>query len=285
VTAIYSSAAGAAAVERRYREYLDQWPVPCRQLRVPTRQGETFVVASGPADGPPVLLLHGAGANAAMWLGDIASWSRQHRVYAVDVIGEPGRSAPSRPPLASDAYRCWLDDVLAGLGVATAAFVGVSLGGWLAADYATGRPDRVDRLVLVCPGGIGRQRLRIVPVALALAPFGERGRRALMRIVLGPDARAALPPGAALTEYVLLINRHVRPRRVRLPVFGDDALRRLTMPTLAIVGGRDMFFDSDDTRRRLERTVPGVTIDHLPGSGHLLVGQTERISGFLTEGR
>jgi pimeloyl-ACP methyl ester carboxylesterase len=74
------------------------------------------------------------------------------------MIGEPGLSAPSRPRLASDAYALWLDDVLHELGVARASLVGVSLGGWLALDYATRRPERVERLALLCPGGVGKQR-------------------------------------------------------------------------------------------------------------------------------
>ena len=79
---------------------------------MPTRHGETFVVVCGPPSAPPMLLLHGSGANAAMWLAEIESWAARFRIYAVDVIGEPGFSAPSRPSLASDAYALWMDDVL-----------------------------------------------------------------------------------------------------------------------------------------------------------------------------
>nr|BFE80953.1 hypothetical protein GCM10020093_035540 [Planobispora longispora] len=171
----YTSAEGARAVERRYRELLELWPVPAEHLRVPTRQGETFVVACGPPDAPPVVLLHGSGINSVMWAEATPAWSRHFRLYAVDMIGEPGLSAPSRPPLDSDAYALWLDDVLAGLGVERASFVGVSLGGWLAVDYATRRPGRAGRLALLCPGGIGGQKYGMLLVALLLQLFGRRG--------------------------------------------------------------------------------------------------------------
>ena len=103
MTPIYTSPDGARAVEQRYRELLDGWPVPADHLRVPTREGETFVVASGRADAPPLVLLHGSGSNALMWAPDVAAWSERFRVYAVDLIGEPGLSAPARPPLTSGA--------------------------------------------------------------------------------------------------------------------------------------------------------------------------------------
>ena len=219
MTAIYGSVAGRHAIERRYRDLLGRWPVPSEHLTVPTSQGETFVVASGPPDAPPLVLLHGAGANSAMWLGDVAVWSEHFRVYAVDVIGEPGLSAPSRPPLASDAYASWLDDVLRGLAVDRISIVGVSLGGWLALDYAIRRPARVNRLALLCPGGVGRQKWGVVVAALLLRPFGRWGLRTTMRLAMG-----GLPPADEITEYFMLIHRNFRPRRELLPTFGDDAL-------------------------------------------------------------
>ena len=55
--------------EQRYREHLDAWPVPHEELRVATGAGETFVVVSGPVDAPPLVLLHGSGANTSTWRG------------------------------------------------------------------------------------------------------------------------------------------------------------------------------------------------------------------------
>ena len=66
-----------------------------------------------------------------MWMGDVAAWAEHFRVYAVDVIGDAGLSAPSRPPLASDAHALWLDDVMQALSLERASLVGVSLAdGW-----------------------------------------------------------------------------------------------------------------------------------------------------------
>lgn len=42
-------------------------------------------------------------------------WAAHFRVFAVDLIGDAGLSAPSRPPLESDAHALWLNDVMDGL--------------------------------------------------------------------------------------------------------------------------------------------------------------------------
>ncbi|GAA0371140.1 alpha/beta hydrolase [Microbispora corallina] len=284
MTGVYRSDEGARAVREGYRAFLERWPVPSEHLRIPTRQGETFAVACGPPEGPPVVLLHGSGANSAMWMPDVAAWSSRLRVHAVDVIGEPGLSAPSRPPLGSDAYAQWFDDVLDGLGLARTAVVAVSLGAWLALDHAIRRPGRVTRLALLSPGGVGRQKIGVLLAAPALLPFGRWGRRRLLRLALGP---VAVRPEAAGREYgafVLLVHRHFRPRRDRLPVFGDEALAGVAAPMLVVAGGRDAMLDSHDTARRLGRAVPGADVRLLPEAGHLLPRQTEPILGFLLEG-
>jgi pimeloyl-ACP methyl ester carboxylesterase len=278
---IYKNAEGERAVGERYLQFLRRWPVPNQQLRVRTREGETFVIASGPEGAPPVVLLHGGAANSAAWMGDIAAWAAHFRVYAVDLIGEPGLSAPSRPPLSSEAHALWLDDVLQALSLRQASFVGVSLGGWMALDYATRRSERVESLVVLCPGGIGRQKVGIVFKTIFLRMCGSWGKQKLRESILGrtpPEVPAAVGP---FVEFFALIHEQFQPRMVRLPRFCDEALKKLTMPALAIVGGQDVLLDSAETRRRLQTNVPRAEVRYLPEAGHFLSGQRNTILEFL----
>jgi pimeloyl-ACP methyl ester carboxylesterase len=284
MTSVYKSAEGERAVRERYLELLKHWPVPNQQLRVPTREGETFVVSCGPPDAPPLVLLHGSMANSAMWTGDVAAWAAHFRVYAVDVIGDAGLSAPSRPPLPSEAHALWLDDVLQGLSLASAAMAGVSFGGWLALDYATRRPQRVESLVVLCPGGVGRQKIGIVFKTIPLRMLGSWGTRRARELVLG---RAPANPAPALQyfiEFMSLIHQTFRPRMVKLPIFTDVALQRLAMPVMAILGGKDVLIDSAETKRRLRRNVPHANIRYFPDAGHFISAQRDAILEFLLTG-
>jgi pimeloyl-ACP methyl ester carboxylesterase len=66
-----------------------------------------------------------------------------------------------------------------------------------------------------------------------------------------------------------------------IPVFSDAALRKLTMPVLTVVGGKDVVFDSHETRRRVRATMPNGTVRMLPDAGHGLVDTTEMVCEFL----
>jgi pimeloyl-ACP methyl ester carboxylesterase len=276
-TQIYTSRAGADDVGHRYREILDSWPVPSEQHRIPTRAGTTFVVTSGPVDAPPLVLLHGSGSHAGTWIGDIATWARDFRVHAVDMLGEPGGSDPVRLPLGTDGVASWLDDVLDTLGVAHASLVGMSLGGWTALDYTIRRPARVDRLALLCPGGIGRQTMGWLPKAVLLRALGKRGRRRTAQIVTGLDGVSA----ATVLDDVVRIFAHFKPRTERLPIFTDDDLRAISIPVQVIVGDRDVMMDSAETTRRVKQLVTDAAVTVLPDTGHAIVGQTDTVMQFL----
>jgi pimeloyl-ACP methyl ester carboxylesterase len=200
------------------------------------------------------------------------------------VIGHPGLSAPSRPDYHTDAHAAWLDDVLEGLGIERAAFIGLSLGGWLAIDYATRRPDRGTGLVLLAPGGVGRELTSMTELLFVILPlmmFGKWGRAKARRRMLGPMPGANDPRARAVGEFVSLINRHFRQRLDKVARFGDATLKRLTMPILLIVGEKDPMLDSRETMQRLTDNAPQTEALSLPDIGHAVIGQTRVILEFL----
>jgi len=280
-TPSFKSPVGRDAVLAAYRAVLADWPVPHEEQRIATRYGETFVVVSGPVDAPPLVLLHGAQANAAAYVFEIEAWAAHFRVYAIDTIGDAGLSAEVRPPLDSDAHALWLDDVLDGLGIARTRIVGTSMGGWLALDYATRRPERVERLALLCPAGIGTQKnflLRLVPL-LFLGPWGLRRAWTL---VVGEPPPITTPLQQRFSTLMGLVAKHFRVRYVTFPRLTDAQLARLPR-TLVIVGGQDVLIDSHHTKTRLEAHCPQATIRFLPAGRHYLPNQGPTLLEFLLE--
>jgi pimeloyl-ACP methyl ester carboxylesterase len=272
----YDSAAGEREVMALYDRALAGWLVPCETSYIGTRHGRTFVIASGDPAAAPLVLLHGANSNAVSWIGDAAAYSRSHRVYAVDIPGEPGRSDPNRPSWEGLAFAEWLADLLDGLGLRATALLGLSQGGWITLKFATACPDRVTRLVLLAPGGVTPARLSFILRAIPLSMLGRPGAEALNRIVFG---REPMHPDAV--AFMDAIMTHFKPRIGAQRLFTDDELRRLSMPVLLIAGAQDALFDSAKTAARLAALAPHLTQRVLPDRGHVLVGLTEEVCRFL----
>ncbi len=273
---IYKSPAGEQAILARYEAALARWPVPYTTLTIPTRHGDTFIIASGNQMAPPLVLLHGAGTNSAMWAGDIAEYSRHYRVLAVDLLGEPGKSAPNRPSWAGAAYAEWLEDVLNGLQLSAATIIGLSQGAWVALKFAAACPERVTSLVVLSPGGIVPDKLSFVVRAIPLSLLGGWGIKRLNHLVLGGQA---VP--AEVEDTMKLLMTHFKPRIGALPAFTDTELQRLTMPVQLVMGKRDALRDADKIAARMQPLIPHLTVTIMPEGGHALVNARRDILPFL----
>ncbi|HEX3051624.1 MAG TPA: alpha/beta hydrolase [Aggregatilineaceae bacterium] len=276
MSTIFKSPAGEKAVMDLYDSLLAHWPVPYQGLHLPTRHGETFVIASGDEARPPLILIHGAGSNSTVWAGD-ADYLTNFRTYAVDLLGEAGKSAPNRPDWNSPAYAEWLEDVLDGLKIEKTALLGMSQGGWTALKFATYKPERVAKLVLLCPGGVVPDRKSFVFRAIFLALLGKSGMRRLVQQLYGDQP---IPDG--VTDVISVILRNFKSRIGTVPVFSDDELRRLTMPTLLIGGTKDIVRDHAQIAARLQSLLPTVQVVTVPGAGHVLSGTPAHVVPFLT---
>ena len=265
-----------------YRGILDSWATPHKEHRLFTSQGETFVLSAGDPTKPPVILLPGSMATSAMWLRTMDVLSSDYHVLAVDIIGDAGYSEPSRPWITSDAHARWLDDVLDRLSLKSATFVGASFGGLLALDYAVRRHARVERLALLAPGGLVHVRFGAVVRAAPLMLLGPWGHRKALDVDMGfsPDDERA-PENNDFLKLFSLVRSGFVARMQMLPRLSDTALKSLTMPILAVLGGKDTLFDSQAARKRLVTCVPHAQIIYLSEEGHALHDMTPEIKTFL----
>lgn len=274
---VFKSAAGEQEIMAFYDRVLAHWPVPHQQLTLPTRLGDTFVIASGDPTAPPMVLLHGSTSNSATWMGDVVAYSPLYRTCAVDIPGEPGHSARSRPAWEGEAYLEWLDDLFGALGIEQSVLIGMSLGGWMALRYAARCPERVARLVLICPSGIVPVRLSFVLRLIALSVLGRPGARAIQRAMF-----RGVPVDENVIAFTKLMGEHYNPRPEAPAPLPDEALARLTMPTLLVVGGKDMTSDNRKAIARMERLLPHFQAALLPDAGHVLLDTPVQVLPFLS---
>lgn len=276
---IYKTEEGKREILATYQGILQAWPVPNKQYTVKTAYGDTFVIESGESDAPAMLLLHGSMANSFTWFSDVPTLSEHYHVFAVDLIGEAGFSAESRPAYQSGAYEKWLDEVLGRLGIASCSMVGLSLGGWMALRYATAFPEKVDRLVLLCPGGLFRERRDFLWKSLLMKLQKGGVDKTVRGMMSGGQAEA--DGMEHVLAYIALIGRQEKPRMAKLVIFSDKELARLTMPVYVLFGDSDIVLRAEESVARIARIAPNVQTEILPNTGHAVVGQAQRILKFL----
>ncbi|MEW2014789.1 alpha/beta hydrolase [Rhodococcus sp. NPDC076796] len=164
-----------------YDRVLQQWPADTQAIDVKTVHGTTRINACGPVDGPALVLLSGAGATSAVWFANVAALAQRYRVYAVDLMGDVGRSVPGDRSIDSvEELLGWLSAVLDELNLPTAALCGHSYGAMIALAYALRNKSRVDALTLLDPNacfGSMSPRYLLHALPILLAPNEKRQRR------------------------------------------------------------------------------------------------------------
>ncbi|MFI5271935.1 MAG: alpha/beta fold hydrolase [Ktedonobacterales bacterium] len=209
-------------------------------------------------EGPPLLLLHGRGSAAARFAPVLPLLAAERRVIALDL---PGWGLSDKPPFtghsATDALTFWADAVRGFLddqGLDQIDLLGHSMGGFTALGVALAAPERVGRLVLVDPGGLGTRVQLDLRLFYALGPerlqriFGARLTRYIFaRETRQPDAadanlefaflRALATQAEVIPSGAKAFNAWVSLTGVHLTL--TDRLAELPMPVLLLWGVRD----------------------------------------------
>lgn len=260
---------GEARYMEAYDAVLRRWPVAYEELDLPTRFGTTHVIASGPTDAPALLLLPSMAGSATLWRPNVAALSEHYRTYAVDVIGQVGKSVQTRRLTSRQDFADWIVDLLDALGIDRASIVGSSYGGFLALNQASLTPGRVDRVVLVNPagtfaGGLVWAFLR-ARVARMFSGKKERDITDLLGkgAVLHPDDEA----WGALMKVTM--SESARPNLVAPIVFGNAELQRIRAQVLLLIGENEVIYDARKTLRRALERMPGLRGDIIPNAHHL----------------
>ncbi|MFD8480651.1 alpha/beta fold hydrolase [Kitasatospora sp. NPDC059673] len=250
-----------------YDTLLSRWPVPVETIDVETPYGTTRVNAAGPAGGPPLVLLHGGGATAASWWANAGELAREARVFAVDRIGEAGRSARGgrQPVRRVEDLHGWLDAVLDGLGLDRIDLCGHSYGGWIALNHALSRPDRIERLALLDPTGCftGYAPRYLLHAAPMLARPSEARARAFLAWETG-----GVPLDPDWTRLHGLAATFPAARPVTGPRPTPEALATLRARCLLLAAANSRSHNPRTLTARAERLLPQAVIRTLDGVSH-----------------
>ena len=268
----------SATAKEKYLKLYDirarKWPVDSQTRFVDTSYGQTFVRISGPNDAPPLVLLHGAGGDSLQWIPNIEALSRSYKVYAVDNIYDYSRSIYRQIPKNPDDYVKWLDELFTALELGNNInLMGLSYGAWLTSQYALRFPNRLDKIVLLAPGGtvLPIRKEWIMRAALCFLPQ-RYFTRSFLFWLLEDFAQKDEASRIMLEEEVDVVVERMRcykPIRLMPPtVLADAELERIQVPSLYLVGENEKIYSTRKAIKRLHKVAPQIKIEVIPGAGH-----------------
>jgi pimeloyl-ACP methyl ester carboxylesterase len=256
---------------------------PAKTMRL---HGHTVSYRGG-GTGPLLVLVHGITSSSANWEPVLPLLTEHFTVLAPDLLGH-GASAKPRGDYSLGAYACLIRDLMAALGHERATVVGHSLGGGVAMQLAYQFPERVERLVLVSSGGLGREvslllRAATLPLSelvlplLASSPLIDAGTKigsVLGKIGLGVRSDwAEMARGFASLHDIEARRAFVHTARAVIDAGGQRvaATDRLylaeAVPTLIMWGARDPIIPSTHGADA-HGLMPGSRLEMFERAGH-----------------
>ncbi|WP_280307329.1 alpha/beta fold hydrolase [Nocardia neocaledoniensis] len=258
-------------------------PRPDAIAAISTTFGPVRAYRFGPGGDTPLVLLAGRQASTPMWAANLPSLLAQRTVWALDSIGEPGASAQHRELADGRDQATWIAETLAGLGLARAHLLGVSIGGNLAVQTALHRPDTVASITLLDPANtFAPLSWKMIAVSLGstvpMMPDGVR-HRLLSWISGGAPVDETVPEGQLIASGM----KDYRVAQPLLPRPTEEQLRGLTVPVLALFAGRSIVHDAAKAAETA-RLIPGAQVEVWADASHAINGEhPDRIARRFAE--
>lgn len=274
---------GAAGLEKYLEAYdteFDQFPTPEDTLDVRTDFGIVRVyrfAGTGDAaqdDQPtaPLVLLPGRSSGSPVWTSNLPHLLPIGDVYALDLLGEPGKSVQERPITSDADQAAWLEQTLAGLSEDRFHLVGMSFGGWSAMNLARHSEEHLASITLldspyVFDGLPIGTIIRSIPVSLPWAP--QAWSESFSEYTAGGAEVKDLP-------VARMIEAGMKHYRLKLPMpsrISEEEAADLGIPVLAFIAGRSVMHDPPTAVATAKHTLGDESVKVYPEASHAINGE------------
>jgi pimeloyl-ACP methyl ester carboxylesterase len=262
---------------------MEQWPVPYESTVVETSYGVVYVIISGPKDAPPALLFHAGALPSWSWRYNIEALSQHYRTYAIDAIGEAGKSAlrhlDNHPKNGKEIAELYVE-IADKLGVDQAYVVGASYGGFIGTNYAIYAPERVKKLALLGPMGVTPNTgdTLLTMTVCMMFPI-ELTRDYLVRWAFGDNAQVV----EFAEEWFRAVLVGVVPREALPETFTSQQLQSLQAPVLLVLGEQDKLAGKPEKIKHSALNIPEIRIEVLDTGHGIWVEQPDKVNAFILE--
>lgn len=239
----------------------------------------------GKADGPTIILVHGANASLHTWEPMVKRLGGDYRIVTLDLPGHGLTGATPDTDYSAEGMMAAVDVVAARLGLDHFALGGNSMGGWVAWRYALAHPDRVDALLLLDAGGMPLRKGEKAPQSnvgfrVLEYPFGRwlatqiTPRMLVEESLRGSVEKQAIVDDAMIDRYWELLrfpgNRDATVMRAQMdrePAMAAQ-VGQIKAPTLILFGKQDRLINASAAQTFHER-INGSEVVLFDGVGHL----------------
>lgn len=254
---LYTTPESKAEVLAIYQQKLDELNINYEEQDIETTYGNTHVIITGNPENPPLVLVHGSNGCAPIALEVFPNLSQKYRVFAVDVLAQPNRSAETRPNMKTNAYGKWLNEVIARLDLYDVTLAGFSFGGLVIWKTLLANESRIKEAFLIAPAGIVNGNplkamwRMFIPMKRYMKTQKPRYLEKFLKALFSQRDEFAL---RFLSKVFLCFDMDFSP----IPTIKTQEARQITTPVTIVAAGQDVIFPGKKLLKRAGKIFPSL---------------------------
>lgn len=267
-----------------YDKALKLWDIPYSEENIKTTYGTAHIVITGPKNGKDLVLIHGMDASSTMWYPNIKPLAKNHRIYAIDFIMEPGKSTLTSKPLSSEEIEIFYKEIFDHYKLKKFDIIGASRGGWIATLLATQKGNSIDKIVLLSPAQtfkfIDKPRKTSSALLLKLFPSEKKFSKTLTTFSTHPEKISPI-----YKRQFYLANKYAKSNSsmLKMTPFSDDELKSIANPVLVLIGDHDVI-NSEESLERAKKYLTNSKTQTIKDAGHFLsIDQSKTVNNAMID--
>jgi len=257
MTTLFNSVQAKREILQLYDAKLDSLTIDYEYLEVDTTFGKTNIIATGAPENPPIIIVHGSNGCAPIALETYANLHKKFRVFAVDVLAQPNKSAETRLSMKDDSYGKWMNEIIADLKIDSVTMAGFSFGGLIILKTLEHDESKISEVYLSAPAYIvnGNPLKAIFKVFIPMKRYMKTKKikyveRFLSHLFTDRDEFAIAFLSKVFLEFELDFTR--------VPVINANKAGEITTPITLFASKDDILFPGSKMIKRATKIFPSL---------------------------
>ena len=269
MASLYTSEKEKKAILALYDEKLTALAVPHQYQTIETSYGNTNIIVSGNLSSPPIVLLHGSNGCAPIAIETYPNLYKSFRVYAIDVLAQPNKSAETRLRMNDDSYGKWMHEIIDGLDLENVRLAGFSFGGLIILKTLEYSESKIKEVYLSAPAYIvnGNPFKLLLHVFLPMKRYKKTKNikhveKFLSKVFTDRDAFAI--------NYLSKVFLHFNMDFTPVPVIKSKKAKAIKTPITLFAADKDLIFPGNKMIKRALAIFPSL-------KGHYLIKDSKHV--------
>ncbi len=257
VKSLFKSAQGKQEVLSLYDQKLEELNIDFEYIQVETSFGITNIIATGDTSLPPIIFIHGSNGCAPIALETYPNLSKRFRVYAVDVIAQPNKSAETRPSMKDDAYGKWMNEVIDQLNITGVTLAGFSFGGLVILKTLENDESKIKEVFLSAPAYIvnGNPLKALFKIFIPMRRYMRSGKPKFVEAFLRELFTDRDEFGI---KYLSKVFMHFKMDFTPVPIIDKEKAKLIKTPITLIAAKHDVMFPGEKMIKRATQIFPSL---------------------------